>query len=174
MTLLHFLFTISLQGFIRGLSYVISNGTSWWSGIYWQRTGVKSPSFLPFELSFVLVVWFSYITLIDFHATPFCIQCKWQSHYQCTHSLFGKGDLSSLFFLILGDDRRWKLSQKRSMTDHPFSWEAMMILKRSRTCMLTNPLRRVFFPLTFFPSMILKLNWLQDFTHFPFSLMQCN
>jgi hypothetical protein len=50
----------------------------------------------------------------------------------------------------------------------------MMILKRSRPCMLTNPLRRVFFPLTFFPSMILKLNWLQDFTHFPFSLMQCN
>jgi hypothetical protein len=91
MTLLRFLFTISLQGLIRGLSYVISNGTSWWSGIYWQRTGVNSPSFLPFELSFVLVVWFSYTTLIDFHATPFCIQCKWQSHYQCTHSLLGKG-----------------------------------------------------------------------------------
>lgn len=149
MTLLHFLFTISLQGFIWGLSYVISNGTSWWSGIYWQRTGVNSPSFLPFELSFVLVVWFSYITLIDFHATPFCIQCKWQSHYQCTQTLFGKGDLSSLFFLVLGDDRHWTLSRKRSMTDHPFSWEAMMISKRSRNCMLTKPLRRVFFPLFF-------------------------
>jgi hypothetical protein len=64
-----------LQGFIWGLSYVIFDGTSRRSGIYWQRTGMIS-SFLFYHLNWVLfwLVWFSHKAVMNFHATPLLLQ----------------------------------------------------------------------------------------------------
>jgi hypothetical protein len=71
------------------------------------------PSFLPFELSFVLVGMVQSQSSDEFSCNSSLTPGKWHSHLQCTYSWLGKGYLTMFFVcLCAGVTGTWHCPKK--------------------------------------------------------------